>query len=119
MAPALILTALAASLLVGLAAVVRMAGPAADGSGDISGVIRLPVPVTSTIVTLFALAAGVFLLDLFRRARSRRREEALAGLGPEPRASRPGFARSPRSSPSSTSSSSAISSGSAASRSPA
>ena len=83
-APALTLTALAASLLIGLAAVVRMAGPAADGFEPLTGIIRLPQRVTATIVTLFTLAAVVFLVDLARRARRRRPEEGEAALAPEP-----------------------------------
>ena len=83
--PALTFTALAASLLIGLAAVIRMAGPAADGVENLTGVIRLPYRVTGTIVTLFTLAAVVFVVDLARRARMRRREEGEeAALGPEP-----------------------------------
>ena len=81
-APAPTLTALAASLLIGLAAVVRMAGPAAGGFEHLTGVIRLPRRVTATIVTLFALAAVVFLVDLVRRARSRRPEEERGGARP-------------------------------------
>jgi len=84
-APALTFTALAASLLIGLAAVIRMASPAADGFEDLTGVIRLPYLVTGTIVTLFTLAAVVFVVDLVRRARTRRREEdEEAARGPEP-----------------------------------
>jgi len=83
-APAPTLTALAASLLIGLAAVVRMAGPAADGFEPLTGVIRLPQRVTVTIVTLFTLAAVVFLVDLARRARTRRAEEGEVALAPEP-----------------------------------
>jgi hypothetical protein len=83
--PALTFTALAASLLIGLAAVIRMAGPAADGFEDLTGVIRLPQPVTGAIVTLFTLAAVVFVVDVARRARRRRCEEGEeAALGPEP-----------------------------------
>jgi hypothetical protein len=83
-APALTLTALAASLLIGLAAVIRMAGPAVDDFESLTGVIRLPQRVTGTIVTLFTLAAVVFVMDLARRARMRRREEGEVALGPEP-----------------------------------
>ena len=83
-APALTFTALAASLLIGLAAVVRMAGPGADGFENLAGVIRLPQRVTGTIVTLFTLAAVVFVIDLTRRARRRRPEEDEVALGPEP-----------------------------------
>ncbi len=71
-APALTWLSLAVSFVIGLAAVVRMAEPVSFG-GEVSGVIRLPTEMTTTIATLFALAAFVFLTDLFRRARSRRR----------------------------------------------
>ena len=85
MPPALTFTILAASLLIGLAAVMRMAGPAADGYTDLTGVIRLPYLVTGTIVTLFTLAAVVFVVDLVRRARTRRPEEGEeTASGPEP-----------------------------------
>jgi hypothetical protein len=63
---------LAASLVVGLAALVRIADPAAGGPDEITGVIRLPWLVIWTIITLFSLAALVLLLDLARRMRSRR-----------------------------------------------
>ena len=65
-APLLIWVSLAASFVIGLAAVVRMAAPGAIGNG-VSGVIRLPEQVTATIATLFALAALVFLTNLVRR----------------------------------------------------
>ena len=70
-APLLAWAGLAASFLLGLAAVIRMAGPAA-GVDHATGVIRLPRDVTVFIVSLFALAAAVFLIDLFRRGWSRR-----------------------------------------------
>ncbi len=70
---------LAASFVVGLAAVVRMAGPVPAGD-DVSGVIRLPAGVTATIAGLFALAALVFIAHLVRRGLSRRGPE-----DPEPR----------------------------------
>lgn len=60
------------SLVVGLAALLRMAGPAV-GRDDLTGIIRLPRPVTGAILTLFGLAAAVFFVGLLRRARSRRR----------------------------------------------
>lgn len=82
-APVLTWAFLAASLVIGLAAVVRMAGPAAGGLDDLTGSIRLPELMTGTIVTLFALAALVFLLGLVRRMRSRRRAEEVGALGPE------------------------------------
>jgi uncharacterized membrane protein YhaH (DUF805 family) len=61
------------SLVVGLAAVLRMAGPLESGSGDVSGVIRLPRPVTAAIFGLVALAVLVFTIGLVRRMRARRR----------------------------------------------
>jgi hypothetical protein len=73
--PLLAWTGLAASFVIGLAAVVRMTGPTPDGP-DVSGVIRLPRPVTVAIVSLFTLAALVFLTDVLRRGLSRRKEEA-------------------------------------------
>jgi hypothetical protein len=66
---------LAASLVVGLAALIRMADPATGQLDDITGVIRLPRLVTWTIITLFGLAAVVFVVDLVRRMRSRRHED--------------------------------------------
>ena len=81
-APALTWALLAASLVIGLAALVRMAGPAAGGPDDLTGSIRLPELVTGTIATLFALAALVFLLGLVRRMRSRRRAEEAGALAP-------------------------------------
>jgi len=71
-APALTWLCLAVSFVIGLAAVVRMGAPVSD-VGGIGGVIRLPREMAATIGTLFALAAVVFLTDLVRRARSRRR----------------------------------------------
>jgi hypothetical protein len=69
---------LAASLVVGLAALVRIADPS-GGPDDLTGVIRLPSLVTWTIITLFSLAGVVLLLDLVRRMRSRRPDEDEAG----------------------------------------
>jgi hypothetical protein len=60
------------SLVVGLAATLRMAGPAA-GPDDLAGVIRLPRPVTLAILGLFALATVVFVAGLARRMWTRRR----------------------------------------------
>jgi Domain of unknown function (DUF4129) len=73
--PALVWALLGASLVAGLAAVIRMAGPAEGGFDDVAGIIRLPELVTGTVFALFALAAGVFIVDLVRRARSRRLED--------------------------------------------
>lgn len=70
-APLFAWAGLAASFLLGLAAVIRMAGPAA-GVGSPSGVIRLPREVTAAIASLFVLAAVVFLTHLVRLGRSRR-----------------------------------------------
>ena len=64
---------LAASLILGVAALLRMAGPAATGHDGVAGTIRLPTLVTATILTLFAIAGLVFLVALGRRIRSRRR----------------------------------------------
>ena len=85
MTPALLWVLLAASFVVGLSAVIRMAGPVPSGDEVITGMIRLPHPVTATITTLFSVAAVLFLTDLFRRALARRQEEGDEGaLGPEP-----------------------------------
>lgn len=65
-APALTWGVLAASFVVGLAAVLRMAG-APVGPDDLSGVIRLPPPVRRAVLALFALAILVFVSDLVRR----------------------------------------------------
>ena len=81
-APLFAWAGLAASFLLGLAAVIRMAGPAA-GIGSPSGVIRLPREITATIITLFALAAAVFVTHLVRRGWSRRQpgEDPSEGTG--------------------------------------
>src|SRR6185436_9757995 len=63
---------LPASLVVGLAAVLRMAEPVTGGHGDIGGVIRLPRPVTGAILALCGLAGVVMAVGLARRMRSRR-----------------------------------------------
>ena len=70
-APPLTWGLLAGSFLIGLAAVIRMAGPA-GGMDHPAGVIRLPREVTATIVTLFVLAALVFVSHVGRRVWSRR-----------------------------------------------
>src|SRR5262252_9118430 len=62
-------TLLGASLIVGLAALVRMADPAALSAHEITGVVRLAEGLTRTVVALFVLAAIVFLVDLVRRLR--------------------------------------------------
>ena len=74
-APPLIWALLAASFVIGLAAVIRMAGPVA-GMDHATGVIRLPREVTATILGLFGLAAAVFLTHVVRRGWSRRQPEA-------------------------------------------
>ena len=74
MKPAIVWITIAASFVIGLAAVVRMAAPADAGSDAITGMIRLPQALTVTIVTLFTLAALVLFTDLLRRAMSRRRD---------------------------------------------
>jgi len=70
------------SLVVGLAALLRLAGPVA-GHDDLSGIIRLPRPVTVAILTLFGLAAAVFFVGLARRMRGRRRGEGEDVIEPE------------------------------------
>jgi len=62
---------LAASFLIGLAGVVRMANPGADVR-EIRGVIRLPEQVTAAIVSLFTLAGLVFVAHVVRSGRLRR-----------------------------------------------
>src|SRR5947208_14557683 len=84
-APLLICVPLAGCFVIGLAAVIRMAGPVA-GLEHATGVIRLPGAVTATIVALFALATVVFVVHVLRLAWSRRHaedaepQEALAPL---------------------------------------
>jgi len=63
---------LAASLVAGLAGLVRIADPTVAAGDDITGVIRLPPPVTWTIAALFAGAALLIVVDVVRRLRSRR-----------------------------------------------
>jgi hypothetical protein len=70
----------AASLVLALAALLRIADPAGAGD-DVSGVIRLPSGVVWAIITLFAAAALVMALDIARRLRSRRQSEDDALLG--------------------------------------
>ena len=70
------------SLVVGLAALLRLAGPVA-GPDDLKGIIRLPRPVMTAIFTLFGLAAAVFFVGLARRMRGRRRGEGEDVLTPE------------------------------------
>jgi hypothetical protein len=80
---------LAASLVVGLAALVRMADPATGQIDEVTGVIRLPWLVTWTVITLLTLAAVVFLVDLVRRMRSRRHEDDETALFGREEARRP------------------------------
>jgi Domain of unknown function (DUF4129) len=83
--PVVGLVLLALSFVVGLAAMIRMARPPGAGLDDVARVIRLPEPVTAAIVTVFALAALVFLTDLVRRGLSRRPADDEGGAGfPEP-----------------------------------
>jgi len=77
-------TLLGASLVVGLAALVRMADPAALSAHELTGAVRLAEGLTRTVVALFTMAAIVFLVDLVRRLRSRRRGEEELALLPEP-----------------------------------
>ena len=72
--PLLTWVSLAACFVIGLAAVIRMAGPVA-GIEHATGVIRLPGEVTATIIGLFALAAVVFVVHVLRLGWSRRYAE--------------------------------------------
>ena len=72
------------SFVVGLAALLRMAGPVAGGPDDLKGIIRLPLPVTWVILGLFGLAALVFVIGLARRVLGRRRRSGEDELLPEP-----------------------------------
>ena len=82
---------LAASLVLGLAALVRIADPAGLGTEDVTSVIRLPRMVTVGIATLFSLASLVFLVGILRRMRSRRHgDDELGAFGVEV-AKRPGW----------------------------
>ena len=71
------------SLVVGLAALLRMAGPVAGEADDLKGFIRLPMPVTWVIYGLFGLAALVFVIGVARRVLGRRRSGE-GELLPEP-----------------------------------
>jgi hypothetical protein len=72
------------SLVVGLAALLRMAGPAVGDPDDLKGIIRLPMPMTWVIFGLFGLAALVFIIGLARRVLGRRRPSGEGELLPEP-----------------------------------
>jgi hypothetical protein len=63
----------AASFVIGLAAVLRMAGP--PPADAVTGVILLPPPLVVAIAGLFALAGLVFVAHLVRRGLFRRRPE--------------------------------------------
>src|SRR4030095_11634197 len=81
--PLLAWSSLAAAFVIALAAVVRVAAPASPGP-PVSGVIRLPGAVTAVIVTLFGLAACVFLVVLLRRALANARRSREADPEDEP-----------------------------------
>jgi hypothetical protein len=72
------------SLVVGLAALLRMAGPGVGDPDDLKGIIRLPMPVTWVIFGLFGLAALVFIIGLARRVLGRRRRSGEDEPLPEP-----------------------------------
>jgi hypothetical protein len=65
---------LGASLVTGLAGLVRLADPTGEPD-HLTGTIRLPHLVTWSIIGLFGLAALVLAIDVVRRMRSRRHEE--------------------------------------------
>ena len=72
------------SLVVGLAALLSMAGPGMGDPDDLKGIIRLPLPVTRAIFGLFGLAALVFVMGVARRVLGRRRRSGEDELLPEP-----------------------------------
>ena len=72
------------SLVVGLAALLRMAGPGVGDPDDLKGIIRLPLPVTWMIFGLFGLAALVFIIGVARRVLGRRRRSGEDEPLPEP-----------------------------------
>ncbi len=76
---------LAASFLIGVAGLLRMAGPDADGPDGMTGTIRLPQVVTATILTLFAVAGLVFVVAVARRMRRRRARQLAEMFGAEER----------------------------------
>jgi hypothetical protein len=82
-APLLAWAGLAVGFLIALAAALQMAGPVPDGR-HVSGVIRLPGPVTAAILALFGLALLVFVGDLVRRALSKERGRGELGPAEEP-----------------------------------
>src|SRR5262245_17994807 len=77
-APALAWILVAASLVIGLAAVVRMSGPALPDE-EIDGIIALPEPLAAIILGLFALAGIVFVVNVLRRGLFKRREDEDGG----------------------------------------
>src|SRR3989442_7329361 len=80
---------LAASLIVGVGGLLRMAGPDAGGPDAMTGTIRLPAAVTATILTLFAVAGLVFLVAVARRMRRRRARQLAEMFGAEERPAPP------------------------------
>jgi hypothetical protein len=66
---------LVASLVLGLAALVRIGDPAATGLDGVTGVIHLPWAVTTALASLVSLAIIVFLVGLLLRLRSRRPDD--------------------------------------------
>lgn len=82
-APLLAWAGLAVGFLIALAAALQMAGPVPDGR-HVSGVIRLPGPMTAAILALFGLALLVFVGDLVRRALSKERGQGETELAEAP-----------------------------------
>jgi hypothetical protein len=71
------------SLVIGLAALLRMAGPLAGGVDDLRQAIRLPWAVTEAILGLFGLAVLAFVVGVARRVLGRRRRSGEGELLPE------------------------------------
>jgi uncharacterized protein DUF4129 len=81
-AAALTWSLLAASVVIGLAGVVRT-GRGSSGVDDIVTTLRLPEAVRAMVIALFALAALVLVIDGVRRVRWRRREDGALALASE------------------------------------
>src|SRR5712692_4804216 len=76
---------LAASLIVGVSGLLRMASPDAAGPDGMTGTIRWAQVVTVTILTLFAGGGLVFAVAVARRMRRRRARQLAEMFGAEER----------------------------------